>query len=69
MDKKDIEFFIYQLRKNKYKIKEMGVKKIGLFGSVVKGNLKKDSDIDLIVEFEKGKATFENVGKLIEFLR
>ena len=30
-----------------------GVKKIALFGSVVKGKYNKSSDIDIVVEFEK----------------
>ncbi|MFA4889918.1 MAG: nucleotidyltransferase domain-containing protein [Candidatus Omnitrophota bacterium] len=30
-----------------------GVKKIALFGLVVKGNYNKSSDIDMVVEFEK----------------
>ena len=33
--------------------KEFRVKKIGLFGSFAKGKPKEDSDIDIIVEFEK----------------
>ncbi len=30
-----------------------GVKKIGLFGSYSKGTQREDSDVDLVVEFEK----------------
>ncbi|TFG06512.1 MAG: nucleotidyltransferase [Promethearchaeota archaeon] len=33
--------------------KEFGVKSIGIFGSYTKGTQSKDSDIDLIIEFEK----------------
>lgn len=33
--------------------KEFGIKKIGVFGSFIKGTQKEDSDIDIIVEFEK----------------
>ncbi len=33
--------------------KEFRVKKIGLFGSFAKGKPKEESDIDIIVEFEK----------------
>ncbi len=32
---------------------EFGVIEIGLFGSYTKGNQKKDSDIEILVEFEK----------------
>lgn len=37
-----------------------GVKKIGLFGSFLKGKNSKNSDVDIIVEFKKGCETFDN---------
>ena len=40
------------LRERNDILKKYGVKKIGLFGSVVRGEQKKNSDIDLIVEFD-----------------
>ena len=40
------------LEENKDKIQKAGVKKIGLFGSYVKGKEKKNSDIDFLIEFE-----------------
>ncbi|MGC9007027.1 MAG: nucleotidyltransferase family protein, partial [Sulfurihydrogenibium sp.] len=43
-------------------------KRIGIFGSVVKGKVKEKNDIDFVVEFGKGKATFKNVCGLIDFL-
>ena len=65
MRKEDV---IRLLRENMIKIKEFGVKRIGIFGSAVRDELREDSDIDVVVEFEKGKATFENFGGLVEFL-
>jgi predicted nucleotidyltransferase len=35
------------------------VKRIGLFGSFVRGEQRPESDIDLLVEFEPGKKTFD----------
>ena len=40
------------LIKNKDILRRYGVKKIGLFGSYVKGEQKEDSDIDFLVEVE-----------------
>jgi predicted nucleotidyltransferase len=37
----------------KDKIKKMGVKKIGIFGSYAKGKQHKKSDIDILVSFNK----------------
>jgi len=37
-----------------------GVKNLYTFGSYVRGEQKPDSDIDILVEFEKGKKSFRN---------
>ncbi len=49
--------------KEKFKVKE-----IGLFGSYVKGNIKKSSDIDVLVEFEEGYKNFDNYMELRFYL-
>lgn len=36
--------------------KKNRIRKLSLFGSALKGNLRKDSDIDLLVEFQPGEA-------------
>ena len=46
----------------------MGVKRLGLFGSFVRGEQKNASDIDFIVEFETDKKTFDNFMTLSFFL-
>ena len=56
------------LEKNNEKIKQFGVKKIGLFGSAARGELKENSDIDILVEFETGKKNFDNYMDLKLFL-
>ena len=57
-----------KIEENKDKIKRFGVKKIGLFGSYIKGRQKQKSDIDILVEFEKGMKTFDNYMDLKFFL-
>lgn len=36
-----------------YLIENFGVKRIGLFGSFARGNPEADSDVDILVDFEK----------------
>ncbi|MBI5097946.1 MAG: nucleotidyltransferase family protein [Nitrospirae bacterium] len=48
------------LSSHRQEIENLGVKRIGLFGSFVKGKQKKESDVDLIVEFMRGKKNFKN---------
>ncbi len=46
------EDIVKKLKENKEFLKKYGVKRIGLFGSYVHGGQKRDSDIDLVVEFD-----------------
>jgi len=57
-----------KLKENKRNIKSFGVKRIGLFGSYTRNEQKETSDIDFLVEFEKGKKTFDNYMGLKLFL-
>ncbi|HHT9124578.1 MAG TPA: nucleotidyltransferase family protein [Candidatus Brocadiia bacterium] len=43
---------IEKLRDHKDKLKKYGVKRIALFGSYIRGEQKRKSDIDLVVEFD-----------------
>ena len=65
MNKEEI---LKRIRENREKIRSFGVKKMGIFGSTVRGEMTDRSDIDFVVEFERGKATFKNVCGLIDFL-
>lgn len=51
------------LKKHNDILKKYKVKRIGLFGSYVRGEQKKQSDIDFLVEFEE--PTFDNFMDLI----
>jgi hypothetical protein len=57
-----------RLEENRSKIRSLGVKRMGLFGSYIKNEQKKESDIDFLVEFERGKKTFDNYMELKIFL-
>ena len=44
------------------------VSKIGIFGSFARGEAKESSDVDVLVEFEKGYKTFDNFMELKFYL-
>ncbi|HKJ43691.1 MAG TPA: nucleotidyltransferase domain-containing protein [Sunxiuqinia sp.] len=49
----EINQLLYYLSSNKSRFaKDYHIKKIGIFGSIARGEQRKQSDIDLIVEFE-----------------
>jgi uncharacterized protein len=45
-----------------------GVKRIGIFGSFARSEQKRTSDVDVLVEFAEGQATFDNFMPLVYFL-
>jgi hypothetical protein len=56
------------LDKNQSHLRALGVRRIGLFGSFVRGEQRPDSDIDLLVEFASGRKTFDTFMELSFFL-
>jgi predicted nucleotidyltransferase len=48
------------IHEHQQEIQAFGVKRFGLFGSFVRGEPTPQSDIDILVEFEPGKKTFDN---------
>ena len=65
MRKKEV---VELLRQNRDKLREFGVKRVGIFGSAARDELRDDSDIDLIVEFEEGKGHLFNFYDFVEFV-
>jgi predicted nucleotidyltransferase len=58
-----------QLRSHTQDLKSFGVKELGVFGSfVLNTNIKTDSDVDLLVEFEPGKKNYDNFMNLSFYL-
>ena len=55
---------IFELRQRICEIGEqiqaLGVSSLSVFGSFVRGEQRKDSDVDMLVEFREGAKTFDN---------
>jgi predicted nucleotidyltransferase len=56
------------LQDSQTNLRVFGVKRIGLFGSYVRGEQRPGSDIDFLVEFETGRKTFDTFIGLSFFL-
>lgn len=54
--------------KHEAELKQFGVRRWGLFGSFVRGRPNEESDVDILVEFEQDKKSFDNFMKLASFL-
>ncbi len=53
---------------NRHSLKQLGVKRIGIFGSFARNTSKKNSDVDVLVEFQPGEKTFDNYMDIKELL-
>lgn len=54
------EDIISLLRQSKARLRSLGVKSIGLFGSFARGDSSSESDVDILVEFDQDKRTYDN---------
>ena len=53
---------------NQTEIFRLGVQRLALFGSVQRNETRKDSDVDVLVEFAPGQKTFDHLLALGELL-
>ncbi len=56
------------IKDNREVIRKYKVKRLGLFGSFVRNEQKAQSDVDFLVEYEKGEKTLDNFLGLIDYL-
>jgi uncharacterized protein len=50
------------------RLRARGVRRLGLFGSAARGQVRPGADLDFVVEFEPGRKTFDNYMDLKDFL-
>lgn len=62
------EHILALLRDQQARISALGVKRLGLFGSFVRGQQNVDSDVDGFVEYAHESKTFDNFMQLAFFL-
>ena len=65
MTKREI---LKKIKINKSLLAKYGVKRIGLFGSYIKNLQQKNSDIDILIEFNSEKETFDNLMSIYDVL-
>jgi len=66
MNRKAYIFQVFETHRQE--LLDMGVKAIGIFGSVVREDDSADSDYDILVEFEEEHRTFKNFNRLCDFI-
>ena len=56
------------LAEHESQLRRLGVRRCGLFGSFARGEQAEQSDVDILVEFEAGRKSFDNFMALAFFL-
>jgi len=59
---------IQRLVASEPEIRALGVERLALFGSVLRGDARPDSDVDLLVQFTEGAKTFDHFLALCDLL-
>lgn len=62
------EKFLEVIRNNSEDLRSQGVREIGIFGSVSRGDDRDGSDYDVLVVFEKGKKSFRSFVAVADLL-
>lgn len=55
------EYILSTLRSQKLTLRELGIRDVGLFGSFARDDQSGQSDIDILVDFESGKESFDSL--------
>jgi hypothetical protein len=59
---------IERLVASEREIRALGVERLALFGSVLRGEARPDSDVDVLIRFSPGAKTFDRFLALIDLL-
>ncbi len=57
-----------EISSNRLLIRQYGISKIGLFGSYSREEQKRGSDIDILIDFQQNKETFDNFMAVCDLL-
>jgi predicted nucleotidyltransferase len=62
------EYILSEMKQQKRDLQNLGIIKIGLFGSYVREEQSENSDIDILIEFEPEKENFDNYMSVYDIL-
>jgi predicted nucleotidyltransferase len=57
-----------RIRSAESRIRDLGVRRLALFGSVLRDEARPDSDVDLLVQFEPGEKSLDRFMSLYDLL-
>ncbi|NVO10850.1 MAG: nucleotidyltransferase family protein [Bacteroidales bacterium] len=54
------DYILSTIKTHKTELKKFGIRNVGLFGSYVRDEQSKKSDIDILIDFDPDKESFDN---------
>jgi predicted nucleotidyltransferase len=61
-------YILAKIKQQKRELRNLGIVKIGLFGSYAREEQSDKSDIDILIEFDPGKENFDNYMSVYDIL-
>ncbi len=61
-------YILSKIKQQKRELRNLGIVKIGLFGSYARGEQSEMSDIDILIDFDPGKENFDNYMSVYDIL-
>ena len=62
------EYILSEMRQQKKELQNLGIVRIGLFGSYAREEQSENSDIDILIEFDPEKENFDNYMSVYDIL-
>ncbi len=62
------EYILSEMKQQKRELQNLGIVRIGLFGSYVREEQSEKSDIDILIEFEPEEENFDNYMSVYDIL-
>jgi hypothetical protein len=62
------DYILSTIRFHKPELKKFGIQNIGLFGSYIRNEQSEKSDIDILIDFDPEKETFDNYMDAYDFI-
>jgi len=62
------DYILSTIRLHKTDLDQFGIQNIGLFGSYLRDEQSKESDIDILIDFIPGKESFDNLMAICDYL-
>ncbi len=62
------DYILSTIRSHKTELTRFGIRNVGIFGSYVRNEQSKESDIDILIDFDPDKENFDNYMAVYDYI-